>query len=78
MCVLLFDVFKLLLLRKTDVLQTGWKKISPKENLSLVYKTVSQISFKLFCSGNKTLLSEFLWKWGWFHGHNERFQKYFC
>ena len=44
--------------------------------LSFVYKTVSQISFKLFCSGDKRLLSEFLRKWGWFQGHNERFPKY--
>ena len=38
--------------------------------LSFVYKTMFQISFKLFCSGDKRLLSEFLRKWGWFHGHN--------
>ena len=42
--------------------------------LSFVYKTVSQISFKLFCSGGKRLSSEFLRKWGWFQGHNERFR----
>ena len=42
----------------------------------LVCKTVSQISFKLFCLGDKRLLSEFLWKWGWFQGHNECFPKY--
>ena len=41
--------------------------------LSLVYKTLSQISFNLFCSGDKRLLSEFLRKWDWLHGHNERF-----
>ena len=34
---------------------------------------LSQISFNLFCSGDKTLLSEFLKKWGWFHRHNEQF-----
>ena len=44
--------------------------------LSFVYKTMSQISFKLFCSGDKRLLSEFLRKWGWFQVHNERFPKY--
>ena len=44
--------------------------------LSLVYKTMSQISFKLFCLGDKRLLSEFLRKWGWFQGHKERFPKY--
>ena len=44
--------------------------------LSFVYKTVSQISFNLFCSGDKRLLSEFFRKWGWFQGHNERFPKY--
>ena len=37
---------------------------------------MSQISFKLFCSGDKRLLSEFLRKWGWFQVHNERFPKY--
>ena len=41
--------------------------------LSFVYKILSQISFKLFCSGDKRLLSEFLWKWGWFQGHDEGF-----
>ena len=30
--------------------------------LSFVYKTVSQISLNLFCSGDKELLSEFLRK----------------
>ena len=44
--------------------------------LSLVYKTMSQIYSNLFCSGDKSLLSEFLRKWGWFHGHNERLPKY--
>ena len=44
--------------------------------LSFVYKTVSQISFNLFWSGDKTLLSEFLRKWGWFHEPNERSPKY--
>ena len=37
---------------------------------------VSQISFKLLCSGDKRLLSEYLREWGWFQGHNERFPKY--
>ena len=101
MCVLLFDVFEHLLLRKTDILKTCWKsnilgkKIwrnalalkSKKPQVTFgktfiltfiifVYKTMSQISFKLFCSGDKRLLSEFLRKWGWFQGHNERFPKY--
>ena len=44
--------------------------------LSVVYKTVSQISFNLFCSRDKNLLSEFRRKWVWFHEHNERFPKY--
>ena len=44
--------------------------------LSFAYKTMSQISFNLFWSGDKRLLSEFLRKWGWFHRHNERFPKY--
>ena len=34
--------------------------------LSFVYKTVPQISFKLCFSGDKKLLSEVLRKWGWF------------
>ena len=104
MCVLLFDVFKHLLLRKTDVLKTCrkskflgkkiWRnalalkgkkvhgKFGETFTLSLlssavfVYKTVSQISFNLICSGDKRLLLEFLRKWGWFQGHNERFPKY--
>ena len=41
-----------------------------------VYKAMSQISFKLFCSGDKRLFSEFLRKCGWFQGYNERFPKY--
>ena len=44
--------------------------------LSFVYKTASQISFTLFCSGDKRLWSEFLRKWGLFQRHNERFPKY--
>ena len=35
-----------------------------------------QISYNLFCMGDNRLLSEFLRKWGWFHGRNERFPKY--
>ena len=46
--------------------------------LSFVYKTVSQIYSNLLCSGDKSLLSEFFRKWGWFHGHNERLPKYLC
>ena len=45
--------------------------------LSLVYKTVSQTSFHLFCSGHKRVLSEFPRKIGWFQRHNERFAIYF-
>ena len=99
MYVLLFDVFKHLLLRKTDILKTyrkrkfeemhelwrakKYKVFSGKRliwhyylQLSFVYKSMSQISYKLFFSGDKRLLSEFLRKWGWFQGHNERFPKY--
>ena len=47
--------------------------------MSFVYKTVSQISFSLFCLGDKRLLSEFRkWdfrKWDWFLWHNERFSQ---
>ena len=103
-CVLLLDVFKHLLLRKTDVLKTCrkskflrkkiWKNalVLKSKNiqgmfektlfwinclqLPFVCKTLSQISFKLLCSGDKRLLSEFLKKWGWFQGHSERFPKY--
>ena len=33
-------------------------------------QNLSQISFDLFCSGDKRLLPEFLRKWGWFqHGN---------
>ena len=44
--------------------------------LSFVYKTVSNISFKFFCPEDKRLLQEFHWKWGWFQKYNERFPKY--
>ena len=101
-CVLLFDVLKHLLLRKTYVLKTFRKSkflgkgfeemlalkskkvhgISGKKffwhyylPLFFVYKSMPQISFKLICSGDKRFLSEFLRKWGWFQGHNERFPK---
>ena len=90
MCVLLFEVFKHLLLRKTNILKTCRKsKFLAKENMKkctsleeqngrryiqenlylallssavFVYKTASQISFKLLCLGDKRLLSEFLRK----------------
>ena len=35
-----------------------------------------QISFNLFCSEDKKLLSEFLRKWGWSQGDNERLLEY--
>ena len=44
--------------------------------LSLVYETVSQISFNLFSSGDKRLLSELLRKWHWFNELNQHFPKY--
>ena len=44
--------------------------------LSFVYKTMSQNSFKLFCLGGKMILSEFLREWSWFQGHSERILKY--
>ena len=40
--------------------------------LFFVYKTMSHISFNLFCLGDRRLLLEFLSKWGWFYRHNER------
>ena len=53
MCVLLFDVFKHLLLRKTDVLKTcGKSKVSWRENLkkctALKSKKVQGIFKKMF------------------------------
>ena len=93
MYVLLFVVFKHLLLRETDVLITcrkskflrnkNLKKCTSFEaekgifgktfifwhyylQLSFVCKTVSQILFKLFCSEDKRLLSQFLMKWNLF------------
>ena len=44
--------------------------------LFFFYKIVSQISFNLFCSGDKSLSSELLRKRGWFQGQNERFSRY--
>ena len=104
MCVLLFGVFKHLLLRKIDVLKTGrnstflgkkiWRNALALKSkmvegifgkrlfwhnylqLPFVYKSISQISFKLFCSGDKKLLQEFHRKSGRFQGRNERFPKY--
>ena len=46
--------------------------------LSFIYKSVSQISFNLFCSEGKSLLSEFLKEWGWFHRHNDQFSQISC
>ena len=88
MCDLLFDIFKHLLLRKTEVLKTCQKsKFLGKKirgnarvlkskmvqvylgkllfshyhlQLSFVYKIMSRNSFKLFCLGDKRILSEFL------------------
>ena len=103
--VLLYYVFRHLLLRKTDVLETCRKRkflgnkiwrnalvlkskkiqgifgktfiLTLLSSTVFLYKTVSQISFKLsfisFCLGDQRLLSKFLRKWDWFQGHNERF-----
>ena len=104
MCVFLFDVFKHLLMRKTDVLKTCQKskflgKKIWRNALALKSKKVQgifgktfilallssavfrlqnrvSVSFKLFYSRDKRLLSEFLRKWGWFLGLNERSPKY--
>ena len=80
MCVLLFDVFKYLVLRKTDVLKTYWKskflrKKMWKNALALKSKKVQVIFGKTFILALLSL-SEFLRKWGWFLGHNEGFPKY--
>ena len=37
----------------------------------LLSLNLSQIFLNMFYSGDKRLLSEFLRKWGWFHGHSE-------
>ena len=103
MCVLLFDVFKHLLLEKTDILKICRKsKFLGEKNLKkctifeeqkgtrcirenvyfgiIIFSCLSSakqcLRFVLDCSTNKRLLSEFLWKWGWFQGHYERFPKY--
>ena len=36
---------------------------------------MSQIFFSLYCSGDKSLLSDFLRKWGWFHEYDVLFPK---
>ena len=41
--------------------------------LSFIYKTVPQISFNLFCSGDKRIFVRVRFIRGWFHGHNKRF-----
>ena len=52
-------------------------KFGEKFILAFFYAAVFlQISFNFFCSGDKRFLSEFLKKWGWLQGHNERFPKY--
>ena len=59
-------------MKKTDVLKTFrflWY-------YHLQLSTMPQISFNLFCSENKRLLSVFLRTWCWFQGHNKRFSKY--
>ena len=42
----------------------------PVQEKFLFSVLVSQMSFNLFCLGDKTLLSEFLRKWGRIQGHN--------
>ena len=57
--------------------QKGTRHIRGKAFFGIiVFSRLSLISFNLFFSGDKRLLSEFLREWGWFHGHNERFPKY--
>ena len=99
MCVLLFDVLKHLLLRKTDVLKTCgkvhllekkfWRNVLALRSKkvqgifgkmfiltllsSAVFRLQNHVSgvFKIFFSGDKKLLSEFLRKWGWFQEYSE-------
>ena len=64
MCVLLFDVFKHLLLRKTAVLKTCWKskflgKKIRRNALALKSKKVQGIFWKIF---NLALLSSTLFR----------------
>ena len=42
----------------------------------IVFSCLSSTNSCFFRSEDKRLLSEFLKKWGWFQGHNERFLKY--
>ena len=84
-----FDVLKTSILSEFEEMHNIWKGTRYiRENvyigiivyigiMSFFCKTVSQIFFSLFWSGDKRIfLSEFLRKWGWFHGHNERFPRY--
>ena len=42
---------------------------------SFFYKTVPQISFNLFCLGDKRYLLDFMKKWHWIHGHDVCFPR---
>ena len=60
-CVLLFDVFQHLQLKKTDVLKACWKILALLR--PAVFRLQKRVShFKLFCSGDKRVLLEFLRK----------------
>ena len=69
---------------KFEEMQLLWRRIRYKVysgkrlfwryrlQLSFIYKTDSQISFNLFCSGDKKLLSESLRMWGRFFFFNKQ------
>ena len=87
MCVLLLDVFNRFFLvqqknwrfQNFDFGKKIWRNaidLKSKKGKRLFWHyrfRLSQISFNLFCSGDKRLLSDFFRKWGWFHKHNEQF-----
>ena len=55
----------------------SWKHLfwHHRLQLSFVYKNMSQIYFKLFCSGDQRLLLDFFRKICWIHIHDVRFPK---
>ena len=65
-------------LRKTDVLKTSVLSEQKFEEMYYLWiaKRCKVYSQNLFWLGDKRFLSEFLRKWGWFHGHNQHFPKY--
>ena len=67
-----------LTLKSKKVQGIWWKTFNLALLSSAVFHLQNRVSdfFKLLFSGDKRLLSEFLRKWGWYHGHNEISAKY--